>query len=513
MRSRPCSQKRRVTVRSATPLYAIGAGSGAGPHLRLTSSLPLSGLSTMPTEESPAVEAAAAADVATAPIEVEKNKEDKEKSRRKERRKKPRTPLREPSPVEEETKEENLGDKDTLGTTLSVQRSPKKKESERSKRRRDRRKAEKAIDAEGNDEAVESPASPLRDSREEEEGETKADEEDRAGGPSSSSSRCTYCSAKFGLLKQKRKCRMCESNCCSDCCSVRVSYPPPYTFKSPKSVCNDCLPKLFDLRSTMSNDSFPLSRSDNSGSSSGKGRRRKKSSSSKPSTPLSKSADGSDEKSTVQGDSAKETESKAATASGSTPSLVKKFVSSPMLRRRQRTTSAVFDGSFHTAGDKQVHTAFRMADPVCRLMFRFSGMYDGGTFDRSAIAKAAKLKTSIKYETVGSVERMFVPVPMLVKESEWTLSSSGEEPPEDDEEQWFDMPVFVFKPKGYDGEEPLPVVLWYHGGGFCIGSIEDMMYQSICRRICNMVRCIVVSVEYRLAPEFKFPHALEDCYR
>mmetsp|Transcript_1725 Transcript_1725/g.6144 ORF Transcript_1725/g.6144 Transcript_1725/m.6144 type:complete len:624 (+) Transcript_1725:32-1903(+) len=424
----------------------------------------------------------------------------KSKERRRERRRKEKEAKEETDdPVEEDQKESRVA---------GEEEETKRRERKRSKKRRERRK-----DAENDDDRdLASPkGSPAK---EEEEKTAQTDEEedegeDQGSGGSQSSSRCTYCQSKFGILRQKRRCRMCESNCCSDCCSVRVSYPPPYTFKGPKLVCNDCLPKVFTLRSSLSTEPAPLSRSnDESQTPAKKNRERKRS------KQLSKSSDGVTPKavSEKKAAAAEEQAPSAATASPSTPSLVKRFVSSPMLRRK-RSSSAILDGSFHTAGDQQVHTAFRMADPVCRLMFRVSGMYEGGTFDRSTLSKAMKVKTALKYETVGSVDRMFVPVPALVKEDGWTLACAGEEPPADDEEQWHDMPVFVFKPKGYDGVAPLPVVLWYHGGGFCIGSIEDQMYQTICRRLCNMIGCIVVSVEYRLAPEFKFPHAIEDSYR
>lgn len=59
-------------------------------------------------------------------------------------------------------------------------------------------------------------------------------------------------------------------------------------------------------------------------------------------------------------------------------------------------------------------------------------------------------------------------------------------------------------------ETPLPVFLFIHGGGFVIGSIESRDPQ--CRLICRDARCIVVSVDYRMAPEHPFPAAPEDCW-
>jgi acetyl esterase len=59
------------------------------------------------------------------------------------------------------------------------------------------------------------------------------------------------------------------------------------------------------------------------------------------------------------------------------------------------------------------------------------------------------------------------------------------------------------------GSVPRPVVIYCHGGGFMVGSSEDTDYMT--RRICSVARVIVVSVNYRLAPEWPFPTGLDDC--
>jgi acetyl esterase len=56
----------------------------------------------------------------------------------------------------------------------------------------------------------------------------------------------------------------------------------------------------------------------------------------------------------------------------------------------------------------------------------------------------------------------------------------------------------------------LPVHLFMHGGSFWLGSVAE--YEPLCRWYAATVGCVVVSVEYRLAPEFRYPTALEDCY-
>jgi acetyl esterase len=59
------------------------------------------------------------------------------------------------------------------------------------------------------------------------------------------------------------------------------------------------------------------------------------------------------------------------------------------------------------------------------------------------------------------------------------------------------------------GEELRPVITFFHGSGFVICSIET--HDGLCRQLCLATGAIVVSVDYRLAPEHKFPAAVDDC--
>ncbi len=72
-----------------------------------------------------------------------------------------------------------------------------------------------------------------------------------------------------------------------------------------------------------------------------------------------------------------------------------------------------------------------------------------------------------------------------------------------------DTRVLVYRPAG-QAKGPLPVFVSFHGGGFVMGSADDD--DVWCRRIADVAGCAVVSVDYRLAPEHKFPVALEECY-
>lgn len=69
-----------------------------------------------------------------------------------------------------------------------------------------------------------------------------------------------------------------------------------------------------------------------------------------------------------------------------------------------------------------------------------------------------------------------------------------------------DIALRVYRPRG-DG--PFPTLMYFHGGGWYIGNIDG--YDSLCREFSARVGCITVSVEYRLAPEHKFPAASDDC--
>ena len=97
------------------------------------------------------------------------------------------------------------------------------------------------------------------------------------------------------------------------------------------------------------------------------------------------------------------------------------------------------------------------------------------------VMEARSAMTAGEPPTVGSVSDMVVPGP-----------SGG-------------IPLRVYTPIGHP---PFPVLVYFHGGGFVLGSLET--HDSLCRAIAARSECAVVSVEYRLAPEHKFPAAVED---
>lgn len=70
------------------------------------------------------------------------------------------------------------------------------------------------------------------------------------------------------------------------------------------------------------------------------------------------------------------------------------------------------------------------------------------------------------------------------------------------------VPVRIYRPKNIPS--PLPVMLFFHWGGFMLGNLETE--HARCVMIARDADCIVVSVDYRLAPEHRFPAGVEDCY-
>ena len=80
----------------------------------------------------------------------------------------------------------------------------------------------------------------------------------------------------------------------------------------------------------------------------------------------------------------------------------------------------------------------------------------------------------------------------------------------------YEVPVRLYFPTEEDMKlapeecSHLEVLLFFHGGGWVTESVET--YNRVCARMAQSTGCIVASVEYRLAPEYRFPTAFEDCY-
>jgi acetyl esterase len=110
------------------------------------------------------------------------------------------------------------------------------------------------------------------------------------------------------------------------------------------------------------------------------------------------------------------------------------------------------------------------------------------------------------FETVGAAEarllfnagrKVLAPEPMPVAETR-DLAIPGPGGP---------IPARLYRPAATG---TLPVLVFFHGGGWVVGDIES--HDTGCRHLAHRAECAVVSVDYRLAPEHKFPAAVEDCF-
>lgn len=68
------------------------------------------------------------------------------------------------------------------------------------------------------------------------------------------------------------------------------------------------------------------------------------------------------------------------------------------------------------------------------------------------------------------------------------------------------IPVRVYRP----GEEQAPVLVYFHGGGWVLGSLNT--HHGVCATLAGLAGCLVCSVDYRLAPEHRFPAAVDDAW-
>ena len=71
-----------------------------------------------------------------------------------------------------------------------------------------------------------------------------------------------------------------------------------------------------------------------------------------------------------------------------------------------------------------------------------------------------------------------------------------------------DIALRLYRPLGSRAEQALPVMIYYHGGGWTIGDLDS--HDTLCRELCNGSGCALVAVDYRMGPEHRFPAAVDD---
>ncbi|RCV14254.1 hypothetical protein SETIT_2G410900v2 [Setaria italica] len=126
----------------------------------------------------------------------------------------------------------------------------------------------------------------------------------------------------------------------------------------------------------------------------------------------------------------------------------------------------------------------------------------------TAAARAPALPWSVRLQLFG-----------LVAAAGVTMRSDGSARPDKSGVRSADVDVDaarglwarVFSPPSEAaGAQPLPVLVYFHGGAFALLSAASAPYDAMCRRLCRELRAVVVSVDYRLAPEHRYPAAYED---
>ena len=70
------------------------------------------------------------------------------------------------------------------------------------------------------------------------------------------------------------------------------------------------------------------------------------------------------------------------------------------------------------------------------------------------------------------------------------------------------VPLRLYRPLGVDGGAVLPVLVYFHGGGWTMGDLDT--HDVLCRQLCNGAGMAVVAVHYRMGPEHRFPAAVDD---
>lgn len=114
-----------------------------------------------------------------------------------------------------------------------------------------------------------------------------------------------------------------------------------------------------------------------------------------------------------------------------------------------------------------------------------------------AAARAQYLETANKLDRAPA---------QMESTGDFAIERPGTEPGETPEGQAGDLRIRIYRPKGM--AEPAPVLLWFHGGGWVVGSIETT--DAICRGLADGAKIAVISVEYRMGPDDPYPAAIED---
>ena len=75
------------------------------------------------------------------------------------------------------------------------------------------------------------------------------------------------------------------------------------------------------------------------------------------------------------------------------------------------------------------------------------------------------------------------------------------------------VPVRIYRPRNnLAQQQERPGLIFFHGGGLVLSNARSIIYNKICSRFANVTQAVVISVDYRRAPEHPFPAQFEDSY-
>ncbi len=125
----------------------------------------------------------------------------------------------------------------------------------------------------------------------------------------------------------------------------------------------------------------------------------------------------------------------------------------------------------------------------------------------AVLERAARSGLPMYYEVSPFVARRIYrdtrgalsPAPPAVGEARLVLAPGPDGP----------IPMRAFRPQGSKADDILPALVYFHGGGWVFGDLDT--HDVVCRQLANGAGCAVFSVDYRLAPEYRFPAPVEDC--
>ncbi|KAL0478425.1 Golgi to ER traffic protein [Acrasis kona] len=147
--------------------------------------------------------------------------------------------------------------------------------------------------------------------------------------------------------------------------------------------------------------------------------------------------------------------------------------------------------------DARIDWRLRMVSPIYKTFFLMAGMYKGMTFSRTVT-----MITQIPVRTTDGDYNGVKTTDVLINnfhKDDWRGNNN-------------DIVARVFEPKNLlpCSDEKLPLMIYYHGGGYATCSSRNILFDSLLRELSYKLKVIIVAADYALAPEHPFPAALYD---